>query len=52
MDRIGSSTLTFSREAHLRSDAGGLLLEKAFGGKARYSWDADDGSLLATWKKA
>jgi NMD protein affecting ribosome stability and mRNA decay len=27
-------------------------IEKAFGGKARYSWDADDGSLLATWKKA
>lgn len=27
-------------------------LEKAFGGKARYAWDADDGSLLATWKKA
>jgi NMD protein affecting ribosome stability and mRNA decay len=26
-------------------------VEKAFGGKARYSWDADDGSLLATWKK-
>jgi NMD protein affecting ribosome stability and mRNA decay len=27
-------------------------IEKAFGGKARYSWDGDDGSLLATWKKA
>jgi len=26
-------------------------IEKAFGGKARYSWAADDGSLLATWKK-
>ncbi len=25
-------------------------LEKAFGGKATYTWSADDGSLFATWQ--
>ena len=25
-------------------------LEKAFGGKAAYSWSDDDGSLFATWQ--
>jgi hypothetical protein len=26
-------------------------LEKAFGGRARYHWSDEDGSLLATWRK-
>lgn len=27
-------------------------LEKAFGGRATYAWDANDGSLLAVWSAA